>query len=587
MTVPEYWSALASGAEAVAQWGELLDRINVYPVADGDTGANLVASFAPLLGAPLPSGELRRELLLAARGNSGNIASQFLAGMVAQVRCDGLHRGISSGRLLAWSAVPEPQHGTMLSVFDGLEEHLQGTAFPLPAGAMGGVLDGLAQVVRHTLSQLPVLAEAGVVDAGALGMFIFLERFLRVLSTRGEAYPTVAQRFGELLVLNPDVTGSPATGFCIDAVVRTGNGGSESLQQLGALGSSAVMHAHEGLVKLHLHAADLHTVQQALARAGEVVRFVADDLGEQTREFTDRRTSGSIHVVTDAAGTLTADDAARLDVTLLSSYIQCDGSSVPESRMISEELYAAMRRGARVSTSQASIQERHDAFAQLIASHERLVYVTVGSAFSGICEVATAWQRSKDAAGRMSIIDSGAASGRLGVSVLATAEFARACTDAEAVVDFARRAVHAADELIFLDRLKYLAAGGRLSKTAAFFGEALRLKPIVTPASDGARKVGTVRSRPDQLAFAWKRLASLPAVTGHYIVLLQYTDNEAWLRAEVAQEVSARLPGARVLVRPMSHTSGAHMGPGTWGLAYLGLAADGLPVRGSESASEV
>jgi DegV family protein with EDD domain len=579
MTIPEYWSALASGAGAVAEWGVLLDRINVYPVADGDTGANLVASFAPLLGRPLGSGELRRELLLCARGNSGNIASQFLAGLLTEPRVDGLHRGMIRGRTLAWSAVPEPLHGTMLSVFDGLVEQLGAADLPLPDAGVAGVVDGLAQVVRRTRGQLPVLAEAGVVDAGALGMFIFLERFLSTVSAGTESRPTVAQRFGELLELQPGVRLASETGFCIDAVVRTGTDGTGSLQQLGSLGSSVVVHAHEGLVKIHLHAEDLQTVQRELARAGEVVRFASDDLSEQTRAFTDRRAAGPIQVVTDAAGSLTADDAARLGVTLLSSYILCDGSSTPESRMVAQELYEAMRRGVRVSTSQASLKERHDTFARLHRSHERLVYITVGSAFSGIHEVAEAWQRREDSAGRMHIIDSGAASGRLGVSVLATAEFARSKgdVDADAVIDFARRAVTSADELVFLDRLKYLAASGRLSKTAAFFGEALRLKPIVTPAPDGARKVGTVRSRRDQLAFAWTRLASLPTVSGGYLVLLQYTDNEIWLRDEVAPEVLDRLPGARVLVRPMSLTSGAHMGPGTWAMAYLGLTADGLP----------
>ncbi len=594
MTVPEYWSALASGGGAVVQWGEVLDRINVFPVADGDTGANLVASFAPLLGDPLESGELRRELLLAARGNSGNIASQFFAGLVAEPRVEGLGRGIARGRELAWSAVPEPQQGTMLSVFDGLDEQLGAAGRSLADGSMAGVLDSLAQVVRRTPDQLPILAEAGVVDAGALGMFIFFEQFLCALGSGTEAYPSVAQRFGDLLEVQPGARLSAETGFCIDAVVRTGESGTESLAHLGALGSSAVVHAHQGLVKIHLHAEDLQSVQRALAGAGEVVRFASDDLSEQTREFTDRHTHGSIHVVTDAAGSLTADDAARLGVTLLSSYVLCDGASTPESRMVSGDLYAAMLRGARVSTSQASLQERHDIFSRLNGAHERLVYVTVGSAFSGIHEVASAWQRTEDSADRMCVIDSGAASGKLGLSVLATAEFARSGTaanananananadadaDADAVIDFARRAVICADELIFLDRLKYLAASGRLSKTAAFFGEALRLKPIVTPAADGARKVGTVRSRRDQLLFAWKRLASLPPVSGHYLVLLQYTDNESWLRAEVAEEVSVRLPGARVLVRPMSLTSGAHMGPGTWAMAYLGLTADGLPV---------
>ena len=55
---------------------------------------------------------------------------------------------------------------------------------------------------------------------------------------------------------------------------------------------------------------------------------------------------------------------------------------------------------------------------------------------------------------------------------------------------------------------------------------------------------------------------------------------------EVAEEVTRRLPGARVLLRPMSLTSGAHMGPGTWALAYLGLTADGLPAPADGLAPE-
>ena len=70
----ELRAALAAGYEAVVAWAEVLDRINVFPVPDGDTGRNLVLSLAPLreAGTGLPA--VRERLLLSARGNSGNIA---------------------------------------------------------------------------------------------------------------------------------------------------------------------------------------------------------------------------------------------------------------------------------------------------------------------------------------------------------------------------------------------------------------------------------------------------------------------------------------------------------------------------------
>ncbi len=76
VTRPFFHEALASGAEQVAVWSQLLDPIDVFPVADGDTGRNLVISLAPLrqqLSGPETAGPA-----VAARGNSGNIAASFL-----------------------------------------------------------------------------------------------------------------------------------------------------------------------------------------------------------------------------------------------------------------------------------------------------------------------------------------------------------------------------------------------------------------------------------------------------------------------------------------------------------------------------
>ena len=69
--------SFVAGVERVAAWAYLLDSINVFPIADGDTGRNLSISLTPLRNSGSPKERVVHQLLLSARGNSGNIASRF------------------------------------------------------------------------------------------------------------------------------------------------------------------------------------------------------------------------------------------------------------------------------------------------------------------------------------------------------------------------------------------------------------------------------------------------------------------------------------------------------------------------------
>jgi DegV family protein with EDD domain len=152
---------------------------------------------------------------------------------------------------------------------------------------------------------------------------------------------------------------------------------------------------------------------------------------------------------------------------------------------------------------------------------------------------------------------------------MATARFAEQTEDPQAVIDFARRAIDLCDEYIFLDRLKYLAAGGRLSRKNAFFGDMLNIKPVVSPKAEGARKVGGARSRKGQLRFAIEHLERAISQDSASFVMLEYSDNKAWVEGAVKPEISGRFPKAELILQPLSLTSGAHMGPGTWAVAFM------------------
>ena len=564
-TAGDLRTALRAGYACTVAWAELLDRINVFPVADGDTGRNLVVSLAPLRDPVVNDATVAERLLLSARGNSGNIACAFVRALLVGTPAESLAQACVRGDALARQAVAVPQPGTMLTVLDALaDEAKTGLASP----AVDRLLAHLAQIVSETTSAQESLRQANVVDSGALGMLVFLDGMLRVYFGLGQAQDALAGRFRSLVLFERGSAPAQAeVGFCVDAVVH---GPRPSDSELSRIGSEVVVLDNGDLWKIHLHAPDVVVARAALGRLGEIVRWSWDDLHEQMSTRPARANSDDVHIMTDGAASLSRREAEALGITLLDSHINLGDISLPESRLEPEDLYSAMRRGVRVSTSQASTYERHKHYERVASQWGSALYLCVGSVYTGNCAVALDWRSSHSAGARMTLLDSGAASGRLAVVVRATALAARAGKPAARLADFARTALGCAEEYIFLERLEYLARGGRMSKTGAFFGDALHLAPVVSPMPDGARRVALLRKREDKVAFACERAAQVFGAAGATGYLLaEYTDNRAWVVEHVLPRLRAAAPAAEIAVGALSLTTGAHTGPGTWAIAML------------------
>jgi DegV family protein with EDD domain len=562
--------ALTAGVERLTAWADLLDEINVFPVADGDTGRNLVISLAPLHRIAPQREAVIRELLMAARGNSGNIAARFFAGLLAADSVETLGAAVRQGREWAWQAVADPKPGTMLTLFDALADALEEGPATGDAPWRERILKRLEGAVLSTAETLPRLKAAGVVDAGALGLFIFLDGYFASLTGGCGAFRPITESFAGRLRLSSAFAEEGITGCCIDTVLKVRGGDADAARGLAALGESVVVLRDGDVLKVHLHAEDRKKAKGDLAAFGEVLRWATDDLGDQVRSFQKHRDGGSLHVVTDAAGSVNRRTAAELGMTLLSSYITIGQKAQPETHLDPEELYAAMRRGEKVSTSQASLFERQQCYRSALDRYPRVLYLCVGSFYTGNYTVAMQWKRDNDPSDRFTIIDTGAASGRLGLLAIAVARLAREKKDAEAVVRYAVAGAARCEEVIFLDQLKYLAAGGRLSKTGALAGDLLRMKPVISPLADGAKKVGLCRDKAGQLRFALEKLEGVLKGDGEgALIMIEHTDNASWVDDTVQPAIARRFPAAEVLRQPMSLTSGAHMGPGTWAVAFL------------------
>ncbi len=189
--------------EALSAHAERINRLNVYPVPDGDTGTNMArtldAVVAEMRAAPdelVPTCDaISHGSLMGARGNSGVILSQIMRGIASTLKgsaeADGavVAEALSVATEAAYKAVLTPVEGTILTVVRESAE---------AAGAAAGAGASLAEVVRaardrgrvtldSTPELLPVLAEAGVVDAGGAGYLLLLDAALHVID--GEPLP--------------------------------------------------------------------------------------------------------------------------------------------------------------------------------------------------------------------------------------------------------------------------------------------------------------------------------------------------------------------------------------------------------------
>jgi DegV family protein with EDD domain len=562
-------NALAVAYERVVAWADILDRINVYPIPDGDTGRNLVITLSACRNTNGDPDSLSQEILLAARGNSGNIVAGFLTGFLTCKDLLSLPDAAEAGCNLAYRAVPNPQQGTVISLFDTLATSLKRTPPEETGKWVDSVIHDMEETVRNTRDQLPELKKAGVVDAGALGMLVFFDPLLNTLAGRAVMPSLFIDDLKDSYNLSGTWQGRKYQGYCVDVLLKIQHQEEEVIKHIMDVGESVVAMPDGACLKVHLHATDRERVRQDLTAIGAILSWAEDDLAEQTFRFSELRENQTIHIMTDAAGSITRDLAQSLGITLLNSYIAVGNRFLPETYVDPSQLFAAMKAGVKVSTSQASVLERHECYNNVIKFYDHVLYLCVGSFYTGNYDVAIKWKAENDPEDRMTIIDTGLASGKLGLIARAAAKLAFAVSDSSEMVAFVRGAIKRVQEYIFLDRLQFLAAGGRISKTSAFFGDVLHIKPIISPYPDGARKIGVIKSPRDQVKFAFRHLEQNISRDQKATLLLEYSDNQGWVEGEIKPEIERRFPLVQVIMQPLSLTTAAHTGPGSWGIAFL------------------
>lgn len=329
------WCSLA--LEALGREREEIDAINVYPVADGDTGTNLyltVESAAQAVEAvfaahetgatvPGPADAVRamaHGALIGAKGNSGTILAQLLRGMAEVLTAPASDGSLTGDRIaaalrraagLARAAVAHPVEGTMLSVASAAAAAAE--AAVAERGARDGAPDDGAAIVRAayagaraaldaTPDQLAVLAHAGVVDAGGRGLLAVLGALVQ--SVTGEApvaFPAARRRHNEKPAAPTAVTPCPADdgpSFEVIYLLEADDSAVARLRdRLDRLGDSLVIGGGDGLWNVHVHVDDAGAAVEAGVEAGRPYRIRISCFGAAAQERSARIQRAVVAVV--------------------------------------------------------------------------------------------------------------------------------------------------------------------------------------------------------------------------------------------------------------------------------------------------
>ena len=291
--------------DALRAHQEGINRLNVYPVPDGDTGTNMALTIAAVCeevdGAGAELGAVCTAIsygaLMGGRGNSGVILSQVLRGLSRVVAdADGIDGASVAAALAAasagaYEAVGDPVEGTILTVVREASEAAVSRA--AGGGDLLEVLDAaLAQgtdALARTPEMLPVLAKAGVVDAGGAGFLLLLDSFLHVVD--GRPVPEAVEVEGPSL---DAVGGYGAVGahgdiselrYEVMYLLEAADGTIPAFKDVWAgIGDSIVVVGGEGLWNCHIHTDDIGAAIEAATDIGRPRKIRVTDLLDELEE---------------------------------------------------------------------------------------------------------------------------------------------------------------------------------------------------------------------------------------------------------------------------------------------------------------
>jgi DAK2 domain fusion protein YloV len=564
-----YYAFLA-GAKRVLEEQQYLNKINVFPVPDGDTGTNMASTVQAIVdntavhtGYKDTAMSIADAALVGARGNSGVIFAQFLFGSGSDspntetITIDEFIESIKAGVKAAYEAIANPVEGTIITLLrkwaEVMEELKTKTNDFIELLALA--YPALEEALRETKKLLPKLAQAKVVDSGAQAFVFFIQGALEFLTTgtlkdlAGTRSQTVAGT-EEAQIDHEEIKYR----YCTEGMMTlTNDVDLKNLrQQLSRLGDSIVVAGSRMRLRVHIHTDAPAKVFGILSRYGHIDFQKVDDM-EFQHELLAKGPKNKIGLLIDSCADIPKSLRFKHQMHMVSLNLHVGKSQYLDRISITpNQFYRLLRKSDakdKFSTSQPSKKDFLDRYNFMATLYDSIISLSVSSQLSGTYQnsVESAGRSAVGTGKRISAIDTKLCSGTEGLLALMAAEAIEEGLSHDEILKKINEWIPKAKVFVNTQSIKGFIRSGRLSKGKSVIANLLNLRPLVTMNKDGGgEKIGNFRGQEKMIQHNLQIFRNDHEKIGIDRYCVCYTDQAELHKAEGVAEQLHQICGKKV-----------------------------------------
>jgi uncharacterized protein len=576
-----------SGAKEVFREVRYLNHINIFPVADGDTGSNLAATLRAMVDRPIPRvgfGMMFTEISLSgmsgACGNSGVIFASYINGAATECRdyervnvrefAQIMHRAVSA----LYRSIENPMEGTMISVIREWADYLVQSCAKHDnfRDLFRDAFQAAAVSLEKTKTILAVLRRNNVVDSGAAGFVRFLHGINRFFSyDDADDLPVTAG----LPVLIADL---PQFRFCVEATLERVPESVEVTDVLAAkvraalrtLGDSMIVTGSARTLKVHIHTNEPEVVMERLCDFGKITFQKADDM--RLQNSLNGGAVRDIGLVTDSAADIPEEFLQTHQVAVIPLGIMAGGQVFLDKRTIRlKQTFEAMEVPGSYPTTTLPDPERvTKTLTDMLDRFDSLIILSVSGQLSGTYRLFLQAAKQANTMGKpVTVMDTHLNSGAQGLMVMRAAEMIAMGLAHEQIVANIRTLIPRARIYVCLNTLLYAVRGGRVPNTIGKIGMKLGVRPVMTLSREGkGAAFGFAFSRKGITRKIFRIIRKTVIKKGILAYSIVHGDNMPL--ASVYREQLTRMIGKPpAFVSEISSVIAIHSGPGTVAVSLI------------------
>ncbi len=567
-----YYAFIAGGNRILQNQVEI-NRINVFPVNDRDTGTNLASTIRSVIDNIKPHKSYKTTVnniadaaLSGARGNSGVIFAQFLHGLSREtinkpiITLPEFAESVKKSIPYIYDAIANPVEGTMLTVIKEWSDFLNARKEAVH-DFKNVIIDSvtvLEKSLAETTLKLKALNKSGFVDAGAKGFVLFIKGIIDFILNRNIRSLAVTPNETISLIHTEELSDEEITHrYCTEAIIRNLITGKAELQDLlSKNGESVVIAGSENFCRIHVHTNHPAELFHQLKDVGTITLQKVDDMVRQQEAVTRRK--WNIAIVTDSTCDLSQELIDYYQIHVVPINLNFGENHYLDKVTIQPgQFYDLLETDAEFPrTSQINEQAFTNLYSHLASHYDAVIALHLTGHFSGTYSNSLkageriSWEFNKP----VHVIDSKNLSGALGLLVLKTARNIEAGVELESIVESLKKDITQAKIFVSVRDLKYMIRGGRVSRPKGIIARALGINPVISMDDNGKSLLfGQTFSQAASLNKIYSHVKKLSAGKSIWNYIILHANNpEGARRAEVKMaEITGLNPVSVVDISPV------------------------------------